>query len=113
LLQLRHGGQVPGLRTPRTLQALSAAREAELLSATDAARLSEAWRMASRVRNAVVLARGKAADQFPRDRQDRRAVAQILGYAGTNTDEMVNDYLKVARRSREVVDRVFWGRSGS
>ena len=34
LLQLRYAGRVPALRSPRTLTALAAAREADLLSAT-------------------------------------------------------------------------------
>ena len=39
LLQMRYAGQVPGLRTSRTLEALDAAREAGLLAEDDAAAL--------------------------------------------------------------------------
>ena len=44
---------VPALRTSRTLEALAAAREAELLTETDADTLVRGWRWVSRVRNAI------------------------------------------------------------
>ena len=47
LLQLRHAGAVPALRTTQTLAALAAAREAGLLAADDAAALSASWLLAS------------------------------------------------------------------
>src|SRR6185312_9467445 len=53
LLQMRHAGAVPGLRTPRTLDALGAAAEVGLLSADDADVLVRSWRMVSRMRNAI------------------------------------------------------------
>ncbi len=108
LLQLRHGATVTGLRTAQTLKALGAAHEAGLLSAEDTDVLVTGWRMVSRVRNAVTLARGKPGDQMPRDARERRAVAGILGYPLDHTEEMVNDYLRATRRARAVVDRVFW-----
>ncbi|WP_245155122.1 bifunctional [glutamine synthetase] adenylyltransferase/[glutamine synthetase]-adenylyl-L-tyrosine phosphorylase [Nocardioides sp. 1609] len=108
LLQMRFAGEVAALRTPRTLTALEAAREAGLVTDADAAVLTEAWRAVSRVRNAVTLARGKAAEQLPRDTRERAAVASILGYPAGRTDEMVNDHLRVTRLARGVVDRVFW-----
>ncbi|WP_425299399.1 bifunctional [glutamine synthetase] adenylyltransferase/[glutamine synthetase]-adenylyl-L-tyrosine phosphorylase [Nocardioides panacisoli] len=109
LLQLRHGAAVADLRTPRTLAALDAAREHGLLTEEDAGTLLTAWRMASRLRNAVTLARGKAADHVPRDSTERRAVAQIMGFSALETDAMINDYLKATRRARRVVEHLFWG----
>lgn len=108
LLQMRHAGRVPALRTTQTLAALAAAAEAELVSAEDAELLATGWRMVSRMRNAVTLARGRSGDQLPRDTRERAAVATIVGYPPGGTDEMVNDYLRATRRARGVVDRVFW-----
>jgi len=108
LLQMRFAGRVPGLRTPRTLPALEAAVDADLVTREDAETLATGWRMVSRMRNAVTLARGKAGDQLPRDTRERAAVATILGYPPGGTDEMVNDALRAMRRARAVVDRVFW-----
>ncbi len=109
LLQLRHGAEVPGLRTTQTLAALAAARDADLVSAADAAVLAEGWRTVSRVRNAITLVRGRPADQLPRDSREKAAVALTVGYPVGGSDEMVNDYLRRTRRTHAVVERVFWG----
>lgn len=109
LLQMRHAGEHPGLRTPRTLDALAAATSAGLLDAEDGRLLAEAWRTASRHRNAITLVRGKPADQLPRDTREKAAVSSVLGYPPGEVDRMVNDYLRVTRRARAVVERVFWG----
>ena len=108
LLQLRHGAEVPGLRTPQTLVALEGAREADLISADDASVLAEGWRTVSRIRNAITLVRGKAADQLPRDTRERGAVALTVGYPPGGTDAMLNDYLRRTRRTHAVVERLFW-----
>ncbi|WP_055516282.1 bifunctional [glutamine synthetase] adenylyltransferase/[glutamine synthetase]-adenylyl-L-tyrosine phosphorylase, partial [Streptomyces aurantiacus] len=80
LLQLRHGAAQPGLRTTRTREALAAACAAELISREDAATLDEAWVLATRVRNAVMLVRGRAGDTFPSDGRELAAVGRYLGY---------------------------------
>lgn len=108
LLQMRHAGAVPALRTPRTLDALAAARDAGLVDEDDAAVLQQGWRRVSRVRNAVTLVRGKAGDELPRDIRERAAVAAVLGYPPGSSDAMVNDQLRYTRLARAVVDRVFW-----
>ena len=108
LLQMQHAYAVPGLRTPRTLEALAAAAEANLLTEADAEELAAAWRLVSQVRNAITLVRGKPGDQVPRDSRERAAVASVLGYAQGESDVMVNNYLRTTRRARAVVDRVFW-----
>ena len=108
LLQMRHAGTVEGLRTSQTLPALQAEADNDLISAEDAETLAEAWRLVSRVRNAVTLVRGKPSDQLPRDSRERAAVAQVLGYPQGASDQMVNDYLRTTRRAHAVVERVFW-----
>ncbi|HEX4688149.1 MAG TPA: bifunctional [glutamine synthetase] adenylyltransferase/[glutamine synthetase]-adenylyl-L-tyrosine phosphorylase [Nocardioides sp.] len=108
LLQLRYAGQVPALRSPRTLTALDAARDAELLGTADHDALDRAWRSVSRLRNAITLVTARTGDQVPRDARERAAIAAILGYGAGRSDEMVNDYLRTTRRARAVVDRVFW-----
>jgi glutamate-ammonia-ligase adenylyltransferase len=109
LLQLRYAGQVPGLRTTRTLAALEAAAAADVLPAADADALAAAWRAASGMRNAIMLVRGRAGDSPPTDPRERAAVAHVLGYPPGESDALVNDYLRAARRARRVVERVFWG----
>jgi glutamate-ammonia-ligase adenylyltransferase len=109
LLQMRHAGAVEGLRTTRTLDALTAAVEADLLAAEDADGLSAAWSTASHVRNAITQVRGRPSDSLPRDAGERAAVAHICGYEPGKSDALVNDYLRVTRRARAIVERIFWG----
>ncbi len=108
LLQMRHAGEIHEMRTTKTLEALQVAVEHGLLDLSDAHGLAEAWRFASRARNATVQVRGKPSDQLPRDARERAAVAAILQYEPGHVDEMVNDYLRTARRARGIVDRIFW-----
>lgn len=105
LWQLRHGHEVAGLRTPRTLDALAAAHAAELVSVEDAEVLAAAWTLCSRVRNALTLIRGRAADQLPRHGVDLAGVARLLH--GGDPGEFLDEYLKTTRRARAAVERLF------
>ena len=107
LLQLRHAGTVPALRTTRTRAALAAAGEAGLLSAEDVRVLDDAWLLATRVRNAVMLVRGRPGDTFPSEPRQLAAVARYLGRESGG--EMVEHYRRTTRRARAVVERVFYG----
>jgi glutamate-ammonia-ligase adenylyltransferase len=109
LLQLRHGWEVPGLRTTRTREALAAAREAGLLSAEHAVTLDEAWVLATRVRNAVMLVRGRAGDTFPSDIRELAAVGRYLGYGPGHAGDMLDAYRRTTRKARAVVDELFYG----
>ncbi|MFE2534367.1 bifunctional [glutamine synthetase] adenylyltransferase/[glutamine synthetase]-adenylyl-L-tyrosine phosphorylase [Streptomyces sp. NPDC059371] len=109
LIQLRHGWAEPGLRTTRTRQALAAASAADLLSTEDAATLDEAWVLATRVRNAVMLVRGRAGDTFPSDGRELAAVGRYLGYDPGHVGDMLDDYRRTTRRARAVVDELFYG----
>ncbi|MFI9610408.1 bifunctional [glutamine synthetase] adenylyltransferase/[glutamine synthetase]-adenylyl-L-tyrosine phosphorylase [Streptomyces sp. NPDC052023] len=108
LLQLRHGYELPGLRTTRTREALAAAREAGLISPEDAGTLDEAWVLATRVRNAVMLVRGRAGDTFPSHTRELAAVGRYLGYGPGHVGDMLDAYRRTARRARTVVDSLFY-----
>ncbi|MEV5779635.1 bifunctional [glutamine synthetase] adenylyltransferase/[glutamine synthetase]-adenylyl-L-tyrosine phosphorylase [Streptomyces sp. NPDC052287] len=109
LFQLRHGWDEPGLRTTRTREALAAACAAGLVSGEDAAILDEAWVLATRVRNAVMLVRGRAGDTFPSDGRELAAVGRYLGYGPGHVGDMLDDYRRTTRRARAVVDELFYG----
>lgn len=111
LLQLRHGAREPGLRTTRTRAALAAARAAGLISEEDAGILDEAWVLATRVRNAVMLVRGRAADTFPTVPRELGAVGRYLGYGPGHAGDMLDAYRRTARRARGVVEELFYGGS--
>jgi glutamate-ammonia-ligase adenylyltransferase len=109
LQQMRHSSQVPSLRTTRTLDALEAARKANLIVDRDAEELAAAWRMATAIRNAVMLVRGRAGDMVPVDVRELRAVAFVLGYPPYESGRMLDDYRRITRRARLVFDRLFYG----
>ncbi|WP_106242568.1 bifunctional [glutamine synthetase] adenylyltransferase/[glutamine synthetase]-adenylyl-L-tyrosine phosphorylase [Nonomuraea fuscirosea] len=109
LLQLRYAGTRPSLRTTRTLEALRAAVTEELLDPADESVLAEAWTFASRVRDAIMLVKGRPGDSVPADSGERRRIAQTLGYPPDGSEDFLDDYRRVTRRARKVVDRVFYG----
>ncbi|MER5627177.1 bifunctional [glutamine synthetase] adenylyltransferase/[glutamine synthetase]-adenylyl-L-tyrosine phosphorylase [Streptosporangium sp. NPDC002544] len=108
LIQLRHAGRLPALRTTRTLEALGAAVAEGLLAEADEAMLAEAWRFASRIRDAIVVVRGRASDTIPVDARERMLIARALGYPPDGTEDFVDDYRRATRRARRVVERVFY-----
>jgi [glutamine synthetase] adenylyltransferase / [glutamine synthetase]-adenylyl-L-tyrosine phosphorylase len=109
LLQLRHGHAVPALRTTRTLAALLAARDEGLLTGADAETLAGAWRLAARIRDAVMLVRGRPGDVVPTAQPELGAVARLLGYPPDAAQDLVQDYRRAARRARAVMERLFYG----
>ncbi|MGW5272062.1 bifunctional [glutamine synthetase] adenylyltransferase/[glutamine synthetase]-adenylyl-L-tyrosine phosphorylase [Streptomyces sp. NPDC004044] len=109
LMQMQHGWMEPGLRTTRTREALAAACAAELISAEDAQTLDEAWVLATRVRNAVMLVRGRPGDTFPSGPRELTAVGRYLGYEPGHVGDMLDDYRRITRRARAVVEELFYG----
>ncbi|MET9362737.1 bifunctional [glutamine synthetase] adenylyltransferase/[glutamine synthetase]-adenylyl-L-tyrosine phosphorylase [Streptomyces sp. NPDC006632] len=109
LLQMRHGWELPGLRTTRTREALAAAHAAGLVETEAASILDEAWVLATRVRNGVMLVRGRAGDTFPSDGRELAAVGRYLGYEPGHVGDMLEDYRRLTRRARGVVEELFYG----
>lgn len=107
LLQLRHAADVPGLRTTATLEALDVAVDAGLLDESDAATLRASWLLATRVRNAIMLASGRASDSVPTSGPALVAVAHLLGCRPPA--DLLEEYRRTTRRARGVVERVFYG----
>ncbi|MFF9566136.1 bifunctional [glutamine synthetase] adenylyltransferase/[glutamine synthetase]-adenylyl-L-tyrosine phosphorylase [Streptomyces sp. NPDC014685] len=109
LMQMQHGWVEPGLRTTRTREALAAACAAGLISVEDAQTLDEAWVLATRVRNAVMLVRGRPGDTFPTGPRELTAVGRYLGYEPGHVGDMLDDYRRITRRARAVVEERFYG----
>lgn len=108
LLQLRFGDKHPTIRTARTLDALTAMVEVELIERHDALVLSEAWTLASRVRSASVLWSNKRTDVLPTDRRQLEGIARILEYPAGGAARLEEDYLAFTRRARMVFERLFF-----
>jgi [glutamine synthetase] adenylyltransferase / [glutamine synthetase]-adenylyl-L-tyrosine phosphorylase len=109
LLQLQHAHRLPALRSSQTIVALRAARDAEILDPMDAGHLEAAWTLASRIRNQIMLMRGRGSDSLPGDNRELASLAELLGYGPGESSHLLADYRRVTRRARSVVDRVFWG----
>ncbi|GAA3090056.1 bifunctional [glutamine synthetase] adenylyltransferase/[glutamine synthetase]-adenylyl-L-tyrosine phosphorylase [Kribbella aluminosa] len=108
LLQLREAHRVPSLRTTRTLGALRAGVEANLVDPSEADTLSAAWELASRIRNAIMLVRARPGDSLPQDPRDLGAVARICGYPPGESGRFADDYLRTTRRAHNTVAHLFW-----
>ncbi|MEV7099229.1 bifunctional [glutamine synthetase] adenylyltransferase/[glutamine synthetase]-adenylyl-L-tyrosine phosphorylase [Amycolatopsis sp. NPDC051045] len=109
LLQLQHAHAIEGLRTTSTLDALAVLPGAGLAEQAEADSLREAWLLATRVRNAGMLVRGKAVDQVPGSGRDLAAVARVLGQsAGDDPGEFLDSYRRLTRRAHAVVEHLFY-----
>ena len=110
LLQLQHAGELPELRTVRTVDALAAPAGAGLLRDEQARALLDAWRAATRLRNAIVLVRDKPEDQLAHLGSALTGVGCAAGYpAGFDPGRVIDDYRRAARRARAVVEQIFYG----
>ena len=108
LLQLCHAHAIPALRTTSTQTALAAAVDHALIEAADAEVLLEAWTLAARVRNLLLLVRGRPAESLPSSGRELSGVARVLGYPAGAHGVFLDDYRRVTRRARAVVERVFY-----
>lgn len=107
LLQLRHAHEIPALHTTSTLACLDAIAEADLVPADEVELLRQAWLTATRARNALVLVRGKPTDQLPGHGRQLNAVAVAAGWPTDEGGEFLDNYLRVTRRAKAVVRKVF------
>jgi [glutamine synthetase] adenylyltransferase / [glutamine synthetase]-adenylyl-L-tyrosine phosphorylase len=90
------------------LTALTAAGDLGLLEPTQALVLAESWQLATRLRNASMLVRGKQSDALPTASREQAGVAWLCGYGAGGVGRLVDDYRRTARRASRVVDAVFW-----
>ena len=108
LMQLSNGAKHPSIRTPKTLEALAACVDEGLIEQHDATVLEEAWKLASRVRSAVVLWGSRRSDVLTTDRRQLEGMARILEYPRGSAGTLEQDYLAFTRRSRMVFERLFY-----
>ncbi|HET7653336.1 MAG TPA: bifunctional [glutamine synthetase] adenylyltransferase/[glutamine synthetase]-adenylyl-L-tyrosine phosphorylase [Acidimicrobiales bacterium] len=102
LLQLKH--RVPATSTAAALDALAAAGA---LGVDDARALADAYRFCERTRNRWFLVKGAPGDALPTQPEQLGRLARSLD---TTASELRDDYRRVTRRARAVVERVFYGK---
>jgi len=108
LLQLQHGADHPAVRAQSTTDALARLAAAGILDEEDAGVLHNAYVFCERARNAAFLVTGRPTDALPTG-DDGRRVALVLGYTHRPEAELRDDYRRLTRRARRVVERVFYG----
>jgi glutamate-ammonia-ligase adenylyltransferase len=111
LEQLAHGATTESLRDPSTLRALDALVQQGVVSADDAAQLSAAYALCERARNYRYLLTGSPSDALPVDSDEAEKLARMLGYTHRPQQQLRDDYRRLTRRARSVVERLFYGRS--
>jgi glutamate-ammonia-ligase adenylyltransferase len=102
MLQLQHGVRAIG-----TVAALDALVDADALARDDADVLVESYRFCERVRNRWYLVSSGPSDSLPTQPEPLRWLARSLG---TTAGDLRDEYRRVTRRARSVVERVFYGR---
>lgn len=113
LLQLRYAAAHPSLQVTGTLAGLAAAQDAGLIEADDAQTLAAAYRMATSLRDAGLLWRGRPVDAVPADVREADGIGRIVGREPGTGASLVEAYLRLARRARAVVERVFYETSAT
>ncbi|MEZ5185772.1 MAG: bifunctional [glutamine synthetase] adenylyltransferase/[glutamine synthetase]-adenylyl-L-tyrosine phosphorylase [Candidatus Nanopelagicales bacterium] len=109
LQQLQHGHEVEELRTPRTVAVLEHCAATGLIEEQDCDRLVDAWRLASSIRDAIMLSSGRASDSVPTDYRTLARVAHLLHYPPQDRGAVPEDYRRLTRRARQVMERIFYG----
>ena len=79
--QLIHGGRLPSLRAPATLDALAALAEAGLVGAEDAATLAASYRLLRTVEHRLQMVEDQQTHRLPTDLLALNNAAQLGGYA--------------------------------
>jgi glutamate-ammonia-ligase adenylyltransferase len=101
LLQLQHRVRAQG-----TIHALRALEARGHLASEDETILEEAYRFCERTRNRWFLVNGTASDALPQRPEQLTKLARSLGTTGP---ALRDEYRRVTRRARRVVERVFYG----
>lgn len=104
---LRHGGAHPEVRTHRTLEAIEALAAAGLMEEAVAHALGEAFVFCSDVKNALEMDRRVHAEALPASPEEQVALARRLGYEEYPRRAFLDDYLRITRRARRAMLRVF------
>ena len=111
LLQLTHGAADPALRTTSTVDGLHTLAERGHLARRDADALEAAYRFCERARNLRYLLTSTPGDSLPTDGAEAKRLARLMGYTHQPVTELRDEYRRLTRRARTVVERVFYGQT--
>ena len=111
LEQLVHGARHPEVRDPSTQPALAALVAIDAVDAYDAECLVQSYELCARARNYRYLLTGTPGDSLPIDGDEATKLARILGHVHRPQLTLREEYRRVTRRARDVVERIFYGRA--
>jgi glutamate-ammonia-ligase adenylyltransferase len=109
LLQLQHGARAPEVRTPSTMGALDALTKLGFVDPADAEQLAAAYHLCERARNYRYLLTGTPGDSLPVDSDEAAKLGRMLGFTHRPQQALREEYRRVTRRARAVVERLFYG----
>ena len=107
MLLLRNGGPQPEVRTTSTLQGIERLAEHRLVEGSVARDLGEAFVFLNDVKCAMEVDRRVHAEAVPPSAEDQTALARRLGYEEYPRQAFMDDYLRITRRCRRAMERVF------
>ncbi len=105
MLQLRHAGLPLTIRTPGTLDAMTALRDAGHLAPDDFDFFSEAYRFLRNVEARIRLMNAAARHDMPEDELELAKLARLLHYE--RSEDLLADDDRIRKRVRQTFDRVF------
>jgi glutamate-ammonia-ligase adenylyltransferase len=104
---LRHGGDAPEVRTPRTLEAIERLAERRLIEQSVARDLGNAFVFLTDVKDALEVDRRVHAEAIPAGVEEQTALARRLGREEYPRQTFLDEYLRITRRCRRAMERVF------
>ena len=108
LPQMRQGGTDPSLRVQGTIAALSRLADAGVLTSEQERDMIEAYRFCAHVRNRLFLQLGRPTDSIPIDALLGARLARSLGYRESPRSTLREDYRRITRRARKLVEAGFY-----
>jgi glutamate-ammonia-ligase adenylyltransferase len=106
---MRHGGESPEIRTQATLEAIERLAAAGLIEPGPARDLGDAFVFLTDVKNSLEVDRRLRAEAVPPSPQEQATLARRLGYQEYPRQSFIDDYLRITRRCRRAMERVFSG----
>jgi [glutamine synthetase] adenylyltransferase / [glutamine synthetase]-adenylyl-L-tyrosine phosphorylase len=109
LLQQRHGARHPALRTQKTMAAIDALQDLNLIEHRDADWLRSGYRLLSQLRNRLYLLRQRDPDVMPSSHLKLETLSRSLGRPRGSWQELEEDRLRHQRHLRRVCEHRFYG----
>lgn len=106
-LQLRYGHKFPELQTPRTLEALKALQNYNILTPEQTQTLVHAYKLLRHIENYLRLLYDESTDMLDREQSPQEGIASLLRRQGYAVADVFETIKEMTDQVREVYDSVF------